>query len=45
MEHITSLNSRISCVVGITIFGFDNYWQTLFDFMGINASPTFKQLL
>ena len=44
MAHITSLNNSISCVVGISIFGFKTYWKQLFAFMEIQTTPTFKQL-
>ena len=39
------LNNRISCVVGISIFGFKKYWQTVFNLMELNMSPTSKQFL
>ena len=45
MAHIMSLNNRISCVVGISIFGFKTYWKQVFDFMQIQTSSTFKQFL
>ena len=45
MAYSMSLNNRISCVVEISIFGFNKYWHTVFNFMGINVSPTFKQFL
>ena len=38
------LNSKISCVVGISIFGFDKHQKTLFNLREFNISPTFKQL-
>ena len=40
-----SLNNRISCVVVISIFGFNKYWHTVFNLMELNMSPTFKQFL
>ena len=40
-----SLNNRISCVVGISIFGFKTYCKQVFDFMGIQTMSTFKQFL
>ena len=43
MAHRMSLNNRISCVVGISIFGFKKYWQKVFNLMELNMSPTFKQ--
>ena len=45
MVHIMSLNNRISCVVGISIFGFKIYWKRVFNFMEIKTTPTFKQFL
>ena len=33
VAHIMSLNNRISCVVGIYIFGFKTYWKQVFDLM------------
>ena len=45
MAHSMSLNNRISCVVGILIFGFNKYWQTVFTLIKLNMSPTFKQFL
>ena len=43
MAQKVSINNRISCVVVISIFGFNKYWQTLFNLMGLNMSPTPKQ--
>ena len=45
MAHSMSLNNRISCVVGISIFGFKTYWKQVFDLMQIQTSSTFKQFL
>ena len=45
MVHIMSLDNRISCVVGISIFGFKTYWKQVFDLMDIQTTKTFKQLL
>ena len=45
MAHSMSLNNRISCVVGISIFGFKTYWKQVFDLMEIQTTPTFKQFL
>ena len=41
MAHITSLNSSISCVVGVSIFGFKTYWKQVFGLMEIQTSSTF----
>ena len=35
MSHIMSLNNRISCIVGISIFGFKTYWEQVFNLMDI----------
>ena len=35
MAHSTSLNNRISCMVGMSIFGFKTYWKQVFDLMQI----------
>ena len=43
--HNMVLNNRISCVVRISIFEFNKYWQTVFNSMELNMSPTFKQFL
>ena len=40
-----SLNYRISCVVGISIFGFKTYWKQVFDLMEIQKTQTFKHFL
>ena len=45
MTYSMSLNNRISCVVGISIFGFNKYWQTVFILTDLNMIPTFKQFL
>ena len=45
MAHIMSLNNMISCVVGISIFGLKTYWKQVFDYMEIQATPTFKYFL
>ena len=45
MAHIMSLNSGTSCVMGIYIFRFKKYWQTVFNLLELNMSPTFKQYL
>ena len=45
MAHRMSLNNRISCVMGIYIFGFKTYWKQVFDLMGIQTIPMFEQFL
>ena len=34
-ENITSLNNRIYCVVGISVFGFKTYWKQVLELMEI----------
>ena len=45
MAHRMSLNNRISCVVGISIFGFKTHWKQVFDLMEIQTTSTFEQFL
>ena len=45
MAHSMSLNNRVSCVVGISIFGFKTYWKQVFNLMEIKTTPTFKHFL
>ena len=45
MAHIMILNNRISCVVGISIFGFKTYWKRVFYLMEIQTTPNFEQFL
>ena len=45
MSHIMSLNNRISCVVGISIFGFKTYWKRVFALIEIQTMSTFEQFL
>ena len=45
MMHSMSLKNRISCVVGISIFGFKTYWKQVFDLMEIQKKSMFKQFL
>ena len=45
MAHSMSLNNRISCVVGISIFGFKTYWKLVFTLMKIQTMSTFGQFL
>ena len=39
-----SINNMISCVVGISIFGFKTYWKQVFALMGIQKTSTIIQL-
>ena len=43
--HSTSLNNRISCVVGISMFGFKTYWIQVFNLIEIQTTQTFNYLL
>ena len=45
IANSTSLNNRIACVVGISIFRFKAYWKRVFALMEIKTTPTFEQLL
>ena len=40
-----ALKIIISYVFGISIFGFDKYWQKLFEMMELKISPKFKKVL
>ena len=42
MAHSMSLKNRISCVVGMSIFGFKTYWKQVLNFMNFKTTPTFK---
>ena len=42
MDHRTSLNNRICCVVEISIFRLKKYWHTVYNLMELNVSPTLK---
>ena len=45
MAHSMSLNNRILCILGISIFGFKTYWKQVFNLMQIKTTPTFEQFL
>ena len=45
MAHSMSLNNRISCVVGISIFRFKTYWKQVFSLIEIQTMSTFEQFL
>ena len=45
MADSMNLNNRISCVVGISVFGFKKYWKQVFDLMEIQTTSTFEQFL
>ena len=45
MAHSMTLNNRISCIVGISIFGFKTYWEQVFNLMNIKTTPTLTDFL
>ena len=45
MAHIMRLNNRISCVMGISTFGFKKYCKRVFNMTEIKTTPTFKNFL
>ena len=45
VAHSMSLNNRILCVVGISIFGFKTYWKQVFNLMKTQITPTFENFL
>ena len=45
MAHSMSLNNRILCIVGISIFGFKKYWEHVFNLMDIKTKPTLTDFL
>ena len=45
MAHSMIPHNRISCVVGISIFGFKTYWKRVFVLMEIQTMSTFQQFL
>ena len=45
MAHRMSAKNWISCIVGISIFGFKTCWKQVFDLMEIQTSSMFEQLL
>ena len=45
VAHSMSLKNQISCVVGISIFGFKTYWKQVFALMEIQTSSMFEQFL
>ena len=45
MSHTMSLNNRISCIVGISIFGFKTYCEQVFNLMDIKTTPTLTDFL
>ena len=44
-SHIMSLDNRISCIVGISIFVFKTYWEQVFNLMDIKTTPTLTDFL
>ena len=45
MAHSMTLNNRISCIVGISIFEFNTYWEQVFNLMDIKTTPTLTDFL
>ena len=45
IAHIIILNNKISCVVGISIFGFNKHRKTVFNLIELNIIPTLKHFL
>ena len=45
MAHSMGLINRISCVVGISIFGFKTYWKQVFTLTEIQTTSTFEQFV
>ena len=45
MAHSMTLDNRILCIVGISIFGFKTYWEQVFNFMDIKTMPTLTDFL
>ena len=45
MAHSMSLKNRISCVVGVSFFGFNTYWKQPFNLMETKTTPTLKEFL
>ena len=45
MAHSMILNNMISCVVGISIFGFKTYWKRVFNLMNIKNNTNLQTVL
>ena len=45
MLHSMSLNNRILCILGISIFGFKTYWEQVFNLMEIKTTPNLTDFL
>ena len=45
MSHSISLDNRISCIAGISIFGFKTYWEQVFNLMDKKTTPTLTDFL
>ena len=45
MAHSMSLNNRISCILGISIFVLKKYLQRVFNLMELKMISTVKQVL
>ena len=45
MAHSMTLNNRISCILGISIFIFKTHWEQVFNLMDIKTTPTLTDFL
>ena len=45
VTHSMSLNSILFCVCGTSTFRFEKYFQTVFELMELNITPTFKKMV
>ena len=45
MSHSMSLNNRILCIVGISIFGFKTYWEQVLNLMDTKTTPNLTDFL
>ena len=45
MAYSMTLNNRISCIVGISVFRFKTYWEQVFNLMDIKTTPTLTDFL
>ena len=45
MAYSMTLNNRISRIVGVSIFGFNTYWEQVFNLMDIKTTPTLTDFL
>ena len=45
MAHSMIINNMISCVVGISIFGFKTYWKQVFNLIDIKNNTNLQTVL